>query len=151
GGVGEKVELGLVEGGMDKRLESSQRRAVTQNARSELVAIDLSARGGAGKCRLDRRRGFPFIEPMHDGIGVVHRHALLGEKARRHRLSHAQRAGQTENEHAASNNPKSAASHAASHPSCRRYCSSATSGRPRITKCSPSMRSNSWMPIRSSW
>ena len=36
---------------------------------------------------------------MHRGVGVVHRHAFLGEHLRRGRLAHADRAGQTEDEH----------------------------------------------------
>src|SRR5262249_38941425 len=103
-GLGEKTPLGLLHQGMNDRLESLQRRAITQNARSQLVAIDLAAGGGAGERRFDRRRGLPLVAAMHHRVGVVHRHALLGEKARRHRLSHSQRAGQTENEHASPNN-----------------------------------------------
>ena len=88
--------------GMNDGLEPFERRVVAQNARGQLVAIDLAVRGGAGKRRLDRRHRLALVEPMHDRIGVVHRHAFLGEEARRRRLSHAERAGQTEDEHAAS-------------------------------------------------
>jgi hypothetical protein len=37
---------------------------------------------------------------MHHRVGVVHGYTFLGEEARRRRLSHAERAGEAENEHA---------------------------------------------------
>ena len=80
-----------------------------------------------------------LIEPVHGRIGVVHRHALLREQARGGRLAHADRAGQAEDEHGPSlirQQRLRAAGNA----------SSGNSGRPRMVKWSPSIRSNSWMP-----
>src|SRR5262249_43029943 len=103
-GLSEKTPLGLLHEGMNDRLESFQRRAVTQNARSQLVAIDLAARGGARKRRLDRRRRLPLVEAMHHGVSVVHRPPLPGKKAPAPHFPHPKRAGQAENEHASPNN-----------------------------------------------
>ena len=93
-----------------------ERGGVAENARGELVAIDLAAGGGAGKRRLDRGHGLALVEAVHHRVGVVHRHAFLGEEARRRRLSHSERAGEAEDEHAVCNSLKAAAIHAASHP-----------------------------------
>ena len=84
---------------MHDRFEPLDRRAVADHALAELVAVDLAVRGRARKRRLDRRHRLALVKPMHDGIGVVHRHALLGEHFRRGRFSHAERAGETEDEH----------------------------------------------------
>jgi len=37
---------------------------------------------------------------MHHRVGVVHRHAFFREETRRRRLSHAERTGEAEDEHA---------------------------------------------------
>ena len=63
-------------------------------------AVDLAVRGRARKRRLDQRRRLAFVEPVHGRIGVVHRHALLGEQLRGGGLAHADRAGEAEDEHA---------------------------------------------------
>ena len=78
-------------------------------------------------------RRLAFIEPMHGGIGVVHRHALLGEHFRRGGFSHAERAGQSEDEHV------TVAQIFRSRPtatfvSAAENASSGNSGRPRMVK-----------------
>ena len=64
---------------MNDRLQPLERGVVAEHARGQLVAIDLAARGGAGKRRLDRGHRLALVEPMHDRVGIVHRHAFLGE------------------------------------------------------------------------
>ena len=63
--------------------------------------------------------------------------ADLREEASRGRLSHPERARQAKDEHWR---------YSASQPAPRRYCSKGSSGKPRMVKWSPSIRSNSWMP-----
>ena len=75
---------------------------IVEHARPELGAIDLAARGGARKRRLDRRRRLALIEAMHHRIGIVHRHAGLREEPGGRRLPHAERASQAEDEHVGS-------------------------------------------------
>ena len=72
---------------------------IAEHALAELVAVDLAVFGRAGKRRLDQRRGLAVVEPVHGGVGIMHRHALLGEHLRRGGFSHAERAGQAEDEH----------------------------------------------------
>ena len=92
-------------GGCDQRmhngLELFQRRLIAEHAPAELDAVDLAVRRGAGKRRLDRRDRRAVIELVHGGVGVMHRHAFFGEHFRRRRFSHAERAGEAEDEHEA--------------------------------------------------
>ena len=124
---------------------------IVEHARRELAAIDLAVLRGARKRRFDRGHRLALVEPMHHRIGIVHRHAGLGEEARGGRFSHADRAGEAEHEHDRKVLKRRLfASRRQRQPSRRRNCSSGSSGRPRIVKWSPSMRSNRWMPRPSS-
>ena len=142
-GFGEKPAFGFVHEGVNDGFEPFERGVIAENAGGQPGAIDLAGRGGAGKGGLDRRHRVAFVKPMHDRVGIVHRHAFLGEEARRNRFPHTDRAGETENEHAGWITPRArsrevagtcSAIHAARQPSCRRNRSSANNGSPRITK-----------------
>ena len=84
---------------MDDRLQLFQSSGIIEDPRSQLGAVDLAGFGGPGKGSLDRGYRLPCIQAVHDGIGIVHRHAFLGKEARGGRLAHAQGAGQTDDEH----------------------------------------------------
>ena len=49
------------------------------NAVAELFTVDFAGAGRAGKGLLDARDRFAFIEGVHRRVGVMHRHAGLGE------------------------------------------------------------------------
>ena len=66
---------------------------------AEQLAVDLAAARDAGKGRLDRPDGLAFIEAVHPGIGVEHRHAAAREMLGRRRLAHADGAGEADDEH----------------------------------------------------
>ena len=66
---------------------------------AEQLAVDLAATRDAGKGRFDRPDGLAFIEAMHAGIGVEHRHAAAREMLGRRRLPHADAAGEADDEH----------------------------------------------------
>jgi len=77
--VPQELLLGAPHQRMHDGLEPLQRRRIAHHLSAERHAIDLAAPGRAGKRRLDQRRGFALVKPMDRGVGVVHRHALLGE------------------------------------------------------------------------
>ena len=70
--------------------------------RAERRAVDHARPDHAWKGRsigLDRRAA-RRVEPVHLGVGVVDRRALLGEHGRGGRLAHADRAGEADGDHA---------------------------------------------------
>ena len=83
---------------MHDRLEFLQPAGLAYHLLGQRLAIDDAVRDGARKGLGDERRGGAAVERVHGGVGVVHRHAERPEHARRHRLSHADRAGEAEDE-----------------------------------------------------
>ena len=59
------------------------------------------SRGRAGKRCLDRRHRRARVELVHLGVGVAHRDAALAEARRDRRFAHADRAGQSDDQHPA--------------------------------------------------
>ena len=113
--------------GMHDSFQASQRRIVAKNHFRKLGAVDLAAFGRTGEGTLDRRHGFALIKRVHDGIGIMNRHAEFGKKLRGPRFAHAERTGQAENE-------RPLAAHDVRHPRRRRKSSAASSGNPRMVK-----------------
>ena len=72
--------------------------ASPSTASAERGAVDARRAGRAGKARLDRRDDAPgrALQPVDRGVGVEHRHALVGEHRRDGRLAHADRAGEAQ-------------------------------------------------------
>ena len=93
---------------MNDGFEPLERGVIAEHAGGQFVAINLAGGSGPRKRRLDRRHRLALVKPMHHGIGIMHGHAFLDEEARRGRFSHAERAGQAKDEHAASTNEFSA-------------------------------------------
>src|SRR6476469_6631761 len=128
---------------MHDALEGAQARFVFEQHFREPRAIDRPIFGSAGEGRLDQRGGAAAVEGVHDGVGIVNRHAFGTEHRRSRRLDHADRAGEAECEHAAVE-PRRL-------PCRRKKASRGMSGRPRMVEWSASICSNSWMPRPSTW
>src|SRR5262249_33415565 len=118
---------------MNDRLESFQRRDVTQNARSQLVAIDLAARGGARKRRLDRRRGLPLAADTTAPAPTAPPRVATTNTAPTTPSTYSP-TPPPHQRHSPPTKPACAAAPPAPHPDYPIYCSRATSGSPRITK-----------------
>ena len=112
---------------MHDRFEPGERGGVADHHVRKLGAVDFAAGGRSGKRPLDERHGFPFVKRVHDRIGIVHRHAFLGEELCGPRFAHAERTGQAKDEWALR-------AHARRHPRRRRKSSTAISGNPRMVK-----------------
>jgi hypothetical protein len=108
-------------------LKPCQRRLVIDDHGGELAAIDLAAGGAAGKGRLDGGSRAAFVKRMHGGVGIVHRHAGLGEELRGCGFAHADRAGQTQHK-------GSRGAHWARYPWRRRKSNAVVNGRPKTVK-----------------
>ncbi len=87
------------DGSAPRAAASTSGSASTRSASA--VAVDASGPGRAREMRLDLgdQRAFRALQPVHDGVGVEHRHAFLGEHAGDGRLAHADRAGEAEDDH----------------------------------------------------
>src|SRR5215204_5772759 len=84
---------------MDDAFELLESSAVAQHTRSKCYAVDLPMRGGARKCRFNRRHRLTLIEAVHNGVGILHRLARFCEKTRGGGLAHSERASQAEHKH----------------------------------------------------
>src|SRR5215204_2376580 len=84
---------------MDNVFELLESSAVAQHARGECYAVDLPMRGGARECRFNRRDRLALVQAVHNGVGIVHRHARFCEKTRGGGFAHSERASQAEHKH----------------------------------------------------
>lgn len=110
---------------MHDRLQSAQCRRVAEHPRAEPAAIDRAILHRVGKClgnRSDRLATAPHHR-MDRRIGVVHRNTEPAEHGGGRALTHADRAGETDDD-----------GHFASTPWVRRKSSSGSSGRPSTVK-----------------
>ena len=87
-------------GGMDKRLEAPELRGFAKHAVGQRGAVHAFGAGRPGEMRFDLvdQRAVRALQPMHGGIGVKYRHALLGKHLRDGRLAHADRPGEPEDQ-----------------------------------------------------
>ena len=144
----EEFLAGGAEHRMDDLLELLHGGGIVHHPGGELCAVDLAVDGRAGKRRLDRRRRLAFIDFVNRRIGVVDGNAGLREQFCGGGFSHSDRAGQSKDQH--SDRRFSLRFQTPSSRSLRRNASSGSSGRPRMVKWSPSMRSNRCTPSPSS-
>src|SRR5690242_3177062 len=72
---------------------------IIERALCELPAVDSAVDGRPRESRFNRRSRLAFIESMHGRVGVVNGYSLFGKDFRGGRLTHAKRAGETENKH----------------------------------------------------
>ena len=100
----QKRHLRLPHHRMHDRLESAPRFGVAEHRGAEFRAVDPLGAGRARKCCFDRRerRAAGSLQPVHLGIGIEHRHARTPQHRRNGRLAHADRTGETENDHCVS-------------------------------------------------
>ena len=93
------------------RVSASGSPSTRSPSRSRSTAPSADHAGKAASTGADRRAA-RRVEPVHLGVGVVDRRALLGEHRRGGRLAHADRAGEADDDHARAS---SAASASAAH------------------------------------
>ena len=133
----------LVPRGRDQRmhdgLEPAERGVIPEHHRGELAAIDLAV---VGRTRGTRARSTGLLRP-HRAHAPRRRHRGPARPPRQRTLPssicpcRASRSGTAR---------RWAMAHASRHPRRRRKASTGRSGRPRMVKWSPSIRSNSWTP-----
>ena len=100
----QKRLLRLPHHGMHDRLESAARIRVAEHRGTKFCAVNAVRSGRTRKCCFDRRerRTAGALQPVDFGIGIEHRHARAPQHRRDGRLAHADRAGETEDDHCAS-------------------------------------------------
>jgi hypothetical protein len=85
---------------MDDRLEPAQRLLVAEHTGTQRLAVEHARLHHAGKPpRSAAGRGRRRLQAVDGGIGVVHRHAHLPQHLCRGRLAHADRAGESDDDH----------------------------------------------------
>ncbi len=91
---------------MNDRLQPVQRGIVAEHRRPERRPVEDAVDDDPRKRRRDRRQRRPArgLERMDRGVGVEHRHMATPEHRRDGRLAHADRAGETKDDHAAKMN-----------------------------------------------
>lgn len=87
--------------GMEDRLKPPQSPGIAENNTSELTPINTASMLDARKHSGDGGDGSAARthQGVHCGVGIVDRHALAFEHARRRRLAHANRPGQAKDDH----------------------------------------------------
>jgi integrase len=84
---------------MHDRLEPCQRRRIVEDPGAKEATIDHAIAGGPRKGRLDHRRGFPTIERVDHGVGVMDRDSLGAKHRGGGRFPHADRPREAQNKH----------------------------------------------------
>ena len=97
--LAQEIELGLHHHRMHDGFELFQLLGRAGHLLREQRPVDLALAHGRWKRGFDRRHRLALIEPVHLGVGVAHRHAALAEVLGRGGLAHADRAGETDDQH----------------------------------------------------
>ena len=84
---------------MHDRFEPRQRRRIVEDDGGKEVAIDRTVPRSPRKGRLDFLRGFPAIERVDHGVGIVDRDSLGAKHRGDGRFPHADRPREAQNKH----------------------------------------------------
>jgi hypothetical protein len=86
---------------MDQLFEHQKRLRLAEHPLRQRASDDAFRPGRAGESPLDLGDQRPLrpLQPVDRGVGVEHRHALIGEQASGGRLAHADRSGEAEPDH----------------------------------------------------
>lgn len=100
----QKCLLRLPHERMHDLFEAEASFSIAENRRAELRTIDTPGAGRARKRRLDRRKrsAAGALQPVHLCIRIEHGHARAAQHRRHRRLSHADRTGETQDDHCVS-------------------------------------------------
>lgn len=102
--LGQKRLLRLTHQGVHDFFEAAAGFGVAEYGGTEFRAVDALGAGRARERRLDRceRRAARALQPVHLGIRIEHRDTGAPQHRRDGRLAHADRTGETENDHCVS-------------------------------------------------
>lgn len=102
--LGQERLLRLPHQGMYDFFEAPAGFGVAEHGRAEFRAIDALGAGRSRERRLDRRkcRAAGTLQPVHFGIGIEHGYTRAPQHRRDRRLAHADRTGETEDDHCVS-------------------------------------------------